>query len=235
MDESIDYCREVESYLCKKNGGHLVRIVGPAFEQVQGLGGAGHAVEGRRSAASTRTCDRHNAKPGRRRPLRIEFCEADVLKAFDDWRRAIGTSESAGEASRVPQGAARRAHRARGVNGCWRFAPMAMTQRSQRRSHRPSRRSTNWSPMPGRLAVTRARTSSSGWWFWIRRSSRRRGSRLTSPRWKRSALEAHAELAPYAARMSEGRPEARDRGHPRTDSFAKRSAFPCSLTDGGRP
>ena len=35
MDESIDYCRQVEAYLCKKNGGHLVRIVGPAFEQVR--------------------------------------------------------------------------------------------------------------------------------------------------------------------------------------------------------
>ena len=31
-----DYCRQVEAYLCRKNDGHLVRIVGPAFEQVCG-------------------------------------------------------------------------------------------------------------------------------------------------------------------------------------------------------
>ena len=30
------YCREIEAYLCRKNDGHLVRIVGPAFEQVCG-------------------------------------------------------------------------------------------------------------------------------------------------------------------------------------------------------
>ena len=35
MDLS-EYCRQLESYLCRKNGGHLVRIVGPAFEQVCG-------------------------------------------------------------------------------------------------------------------------------------------------------------------------------------------------------
>ena len=33
MDHA-DYCRQLESYLCQKNGGHLIRIVGPAFEQV---------------------------------------------------------------------------------------------------------------------------------------------------------------------------------------------------------
>ena len=26
---------QIESYLCRKNGGHLVRIVGPAFEKVR--------------------------------------------------------------------------------------------------------------------------------------------------------------------------------------------------------
>ena len=26
--------------------------------------------------------------------MRIEFCEADVLEAFDDWRRAIGAGAS---------------------------------------------------------------------------------------------------------------------------------------------
>ena len=33
-DAAEDYCRAVEAYLCRKNDGHLIRIVGPAFEQV---------------------------------------------------------------------------------------------------------------------------------------------------------------------------------------------------------
>jgi hypothetical protein len=34
--------------------------------------------------------ERYYAKGPRRRPVRIEFCEADVLDVFDDWRRALG-------------------------------------------------------------------------------------------------------------------------------------------------
>ncbi len=37
-----------------------------------------------------RCCERHDARGPRRRPIRIEFCEADVLDAFDAWRRAVG-------------------------------------------------------------------------------------------------------------------------------------------------
>ena len=29
-----EYCRAIEAYLCRKNEGHLIRIVGPAFERV---------------------------------------------------------------------------------------------------------------------------------------------------------------------------------------------------------
>lgn len=92
MDASIEYCREVESYLCRKNGGHLVRIVGPAFEQVKGWAEQGIPLKIVFRGIDA-ACDRHQTKPGRRRPLRIEFCEADVLKAFDDWRRTVGTVE----------------------------------------------------------------------------------------------------------------------------------------------
>jgi hypothetical protein len=89
MDDSFDYCREIEAYLCKKNEGHLVRIVGPAFEQVRGWADQGIPLKVAYRGID-RTCERHAAKPGRRRPLRIEFCEPDVLEVFDDWRRAIG-------------------------------------------------------------------------------------------------------------------------------------------------
>src|SRR5439155_20064660 len=34
--------------------------------------------------------ERYHRKGPRRRPIKIDFCEADVLDAFDDWRRALG-------------------------------------------------------------------------------------------------------------------------------------------------
>lgn len=100
MDEPADYCREIETYLCRKNDGHLVRIVGPAFEQVRGWADQGIPLK-IAFRGIDRSCERHAAKGTRRRPLRIEFCEADVLDAFDDWRRAIGAG-----ADRVSEGPA---------------------------------------------------------------------------------------------------------------------------------
>ncbi|AMY11241.1 hypothetical protein LuPra_04488 [Luteitalea pratensis] len=83
------FCRAVEAHLCRVNGGHLVRIVGPAFELVAGWAKDGmplrivlHGVD--------RTVARLTAKGPRRRPVRIEFCEADVRDAADQWRRAVG-------------------------------------------------------------------------------------------------------------------------------------------------
>jgi len=94
---SVDrYCRDLESYLCRKNDGHLIRIVGPAFEQV-----CGWAARGVPLTVACRGVDRYferyYAKGRRRRPVRIEFCEADVMDVFDEWRRAVGiTVEAAG-------------------------------------------------------------------------------------------------------------------------------------------
>lgn len=93
MEELPDYCRQIESYLCQKNGGHLVRIVGPAFETVRGWADQGVPLRVAFRGID-RSVERAAAKAGRRRPLRIEFCEADVLDAFDDWRRAIGAGAS---------------------------------------------------------------------------------------------------------------------------------------------
>jgi len=85
------YCREIETYLCRKNEGHLIRIAGPAFEQV-----CGWAARGVPLKVAFRGIDacvaRHCAKRGRRRPVRIEFCEADILDEFDRWRRAVGVT-----------------------------------------------------------------------------------------------------------------------------------------------
>lgn len=98
MDDAIDYCRQVEAYLCQKNGGHLVRIVGPAFEKVRNWAAQGVPLKVAFRGID-RCVERANARGGRRRPLRIEFCEADVLDAFDAWRRAIGAAPGAGSAT----------------------------------------------------------------------------------------------------------------------------------------
>lgn len=88
------YCREIETYLCQKNRGHLIRIVGPAFERVRGWAEAGVPMQ-----VVTRGIDRKLERPrsvGRpRRPVRIEHCEADILDAFDEWRRAVGVTAGA--------------------------------------------------------------------------------------------------------------------------------------------
>ena len=86
-----EYCRAIESYLCRKNEGHLIRIVGPVFEQVSAW-----AAQGVPLAVAYRGidqyCERYYAKGPRRRPVRVEFCEADILSQFDDWRRAVGVA-----------------------------------------------------------------------------------------------------------------------------------------------
>jgi hypothetical protein len=89
-----DYCRQVEDYLTRANGGHLVRIVGPGFALVRQWAADGiplrvvwrgidHKVERHRTGHA-------------RRPLRIEFCEADVRDVYDNWQRAVGLTPRAG-------------------------------------------------------------------------------------------------------------------------------------------
>jgi hypothetical protein len=84
-----EYCREIEAYLCRKNDGHLIRIVGPSFERV-----CGWAAQGIPLKIACQGIDayfvRYYAKGTRRRPVQIDFCEHDILDAFDAWRRAVG-------------------------------------------------------------------------------------------------------------------------------------------------
>ena len=86
-----EYCRAIEAYLCRENGGHLVRIVGPAFQVVAGWYAAGipFAVV-KQGVDRTLARDRAKATGGTRRPVRVEFCEADVQDAFAAWKRAVG-------------------------------------------------------------------------------------------------------------------------------------------------
>jgi hypothetical protein len=95
------YCRDIEAYLCRKNDGHLIRITGAAFEQVQGWAGQGIPIKVA-EAGIDRYFERYYRKGPRRRPVRIEFCEADVLDAFDDWRRAVGVARVVPDAAGGP-------------------------------------------------------------------------------------------------------------------------------------
>ena len=93
-DDPESFCRAVEAYLCRKNDGHLIRIVGPAFEQVCGWANRGIPINVVNRGID-RYFERYYAKGPRRRPVRIEFCEADVLDVFDEWRRAVGVARTA--------------------------------------------------------------------------------------------------------------------------------------------
>jgi len=88
-----DYCHEIEAYLCRKNDGHLIRIVGPSFELVSGWAERGLPLKIAYRGID-RYFERYYRKGPRRRPVRIDFCEPDVLEAFDDWRRAVGVAAS---------------------------------------------------------------------------------------------------------------------------------------------
>ncbi len=91
------YCREVETYLCRKNDGHLIRVVGPSFELVSGWAAKGIPLNVAFRGVD-RYFERYYRNGPRRRPVRIDFCEADVLDVFDEWRRALGlSSEQAAE------------------------------------------------------------------------------------------------------------------------------------------
>jgi hypothetical protein len=92
-----DYCRQIETYLCQKNDGHLIRVVGPSFEMVSGWARDGVPLKVAFGGID-RYVERYYRKGPRRRPVRIDFCEADVLDVFDEWRRATGLTAAAASA-----------------------------------------------------------------------------------------------------------------------------------------
>jgi hypothetical protein len=92
--DTAAYCREIETYLCRKNDGHLIRVVGPSFEIVSRWAEQGVPLRVA-YAGIDRYFERYYRKGPRRRPVKIDFCDADVLDVFDEWRRALGiVSES---------------------------------------------------------------------------------------------------------------------------------------------
>ena len=104
--ESVDFCREIETYLCRKNDGHLIRVTGPSFELVSGWAAKGIPIKVA-CAGIDRYFERYYRKGPRRRPVKIDFCEADVLDVFEEWQKAVGAiprAEQAGEAGRERRG-----------------------------------------------------------------------------------------------------------------------------------
>jgi hypothetical protein len=96
--EVSEFCAEIESYLCKKNDGHLIRVTGPSFEIVSSWAAQGIPLKVA-YAGIDRYFERYYRKGSRRRPVRIDFCDADVLDAFDEWRRAVGVIHPASPVS----------------------------------------------------------------------------------------------------------------------------------------
>jgi hypothetical protein len=88
-EKPIEFCRQIETYLCKKNDGHLIRVVGPSFELVSRWAEQGIPIKVA-FAGIDRYFERYYRTGPRRRPVKIDFCEADVLDVFDEWRRATG-------------------------------------------------------------------------------------------------------------------------------------------------
>ena len=59
-------------------------------------------AQGQTITYTDRYFERYYRKGPRRRPVRIDFCEADVFDAFDDWRRALGIAAVVPDAAGGP-------------------------------------------------------------------------------------------------------------------------------------
>lgn len=99
--EPAAYCREIERYLCQKNDGHLIRVVGPSFDLVSRWAAQGVPLKIALGGID-RYFERYYRSGPRRRPVRIDFCEADVLDIFDEWRRATGLASLAAGGADAP-------------------------------------------------------------------------------------------------------------------------------------
>jgi hypothetical protein len=113
-DSSVaDYCRAVEAHLTRINGGHLVRVVGPAFALVRQWQAEGVPLSIVQRAIEQKA-ERHQRGAGARnaRALRIEFVEEDVRALFEEWKRASGVFANlpSGDAAAEPRRASASKH-----------------------------------------------------------------------------------------------------------------------------
>ena len=224
MTDPSGYTREIERYLCQKNGGHIIRVVGPAFDLVAGWAAAGVPLKVV-LAAIDRCCARREAAGRQRRPLRIEFCEADVLEAFDAWRRAVGVTAGggAGEDAPAPRRPALAAHVERAIA---RLAHVRGTGPPQSALHRRIeaviRELETLAPSAAR-ARGDARQEAIARLAELDRELTSDAAAGLSPEQERTLrAEAQAELAPFGARMPS---EARQRAEQAAFERLAREAF----------
>jgi hypothetical protein len=105
-----EYCREVEAYLCRKNDGHLIRITGPSFDVVTKW--VSMTVPLKVAFRGIDRCvERYYRSGARRRPVKIDFCDADVLDVFDEWRRALGLAAEPAHGAGDPSAKVQRSKR----------------------------------------------------------------------------------------------------------------------------
>ncbi len=106
MPDVADYCRQVEAHLTRINGGHLVRVVGAGFSLVRQWAEDGVPLSIVFRGIEQKA-ERHKAGASRR-PLRIEFCEADVRELHAAWRRAVGLTAAPDTEQVTPGGRPKR-------------------------------------------------------------------------------------------------------------------------------
>lgn len=208
MTDVAEYCREIEAYLCRKNEGHLVRIAGPVFEQVSGW-----AAQGVPLAVAFRGidqyCERYYAKGPRRRPVRVEFCEADILELFDDWQRAVGVARLADPAAGAEAPARRDSLPAHLDRAIARLTVMRATRRSPLFDRRLDEavRELDLARTAAKQARGEARTALIDRLAALDRELLEAARAEIDDRRHAALLaEAQTEIAPFAARMA---PEAR--------------------------
>lgn len=206
-DDRDDYCRAIESYLCRKNDGHLIRVVGPSFELVTGWAEQGIPLRVVYRGVD-RYFERYYSRGARRRPVRIDFCDADVLDAFDEWRRSVGVGAASADAghedeeerahlhreslsAHIEKAIARLAVRRAGAEDVLdgtldevvRELDAARAESSRIRGERRDALLRRLRELDGRLVET--------------------ARRATDPQvLERLTAEAHAQLAPFRARMA---------------------------------
>ncbi|HEY2905520.1 MAG TPA: hypothetical protein VGJ29_06440 [Vicinamibacterales bacterium] len=79
-----------------------MRVTGPSFDLVSGWADQGIPLKIAFQGID-RYFERYYRKGPRRRPVKIDFCDADVLDAFDEWRRALGLARSGPEGQGLPR------------------------------------------------------------------------------------------------------------------------------------
>ena len=193
-------------------------------------------------AGIDRYFERYYRKGPRRRPVKIDFCDADVLDVFDEWRRATGDAVSPSAAVRSP--------RSRPVARSRQSLPAHLervvlrltsaraggslgddVRRADRSRGRRARRGAGQGGRPARRGARRR--CSIAWPRSTRSWCSRRARRSTRRRSASLAREAESELAGFRAR-DDRRTRSRARARPRSTGWSA-SGSSCRSSPSAEP